>query len=112
MPPVPHDGMPQAPSFRLAKIRPLEVSAKGMSLHLLHTELAFIGIGVPVGPTDRQVQEGAGLQLNHVSTHWLERRNHSTRFRASSTLSSSHSIWAGASVTGDLVPSALDIFMV
>lgn len=56
-----------------------------MSLHFFHTELAFIGIGIPIAPTDGQVQEGAGLQVNQVFTHRLKRRNHSTHFSASST---------------------------
>lgn len=56
-----------------------------MSLHFFHTELAFIGIGIAIGPTDGQVQEGAGLQVSQVFTHRLEKRNHSTHFSASST---------------------------
>lgn len=56
-----------------------------MSLHFFHTELAFVGIGVPIGPTDGQVQEGAGLHVNQAFTHWLERRNHSIHFSASRT---------------------------
>lgn len=54
-----------------------------MSLLFFHTELAFIGIGIPISPTDGQVQEGAGLQVTKVFTHRLERRNHSSRFSAS-----------------------------
>lgn len=79
-----------------------------MSLHFFHTELAFIGIGIPIGPTDGQVQEGAGLQLSHVSTLWLERRNHSTHFSASSTHSFPQNTQAGAGATGNLVPSVLE----
>lgn len=79
-----------------------------MSLHFFHAELAFIGVGVPISPTDGQVQEGAGLQVNQVLTHRLGRRNHSTHLSASSTHLFPQNTQAGASATGNLVPSVSD----